>query len=58
MTKTQNIIELILKVIALAMAVATIVLSIFQAASVETYVVLLGIGLFTLALAAFSGKKE
>jgi len=58
MTKTQNLIGLILKIIALAMAVATIVLSIFQTATVETYVVFLGIGLFTLALASFSGKTE
>jgi len=58
MTKTQNIIGIVLKAIALAMAIATIVLSIFQAASVETYVVFLGIGLFTLSLAAFNGRKE
>ena len=58
MTKTQNIIGMLLKVIALAMAIATIVLSIFQAASVETYVVFLGIGLFTLSLASFNGRKD
>lgn len=58
MTKTQNLIGIILKVIALAMAVATIVLSILQTATVETYVVFLGIGLFTLSLASFYGKTE
>jgi hypothetical protein len=58
MTKTQNVIGVILKVIALAMAIATIVLSILQTATVETYVVFLGIGLFTLALASLSGKTE
>ncbi len=57
MTKKQKTVSVILKAIALAMAVATIVLSIFQAASTETYVVLLGIGLFTLALAFFNEPR-
>lgn len=57
MTKTQKTIGIVLKAIALAMAVATIVLTIFEAASTETYVVLLGIGLFTLALAFFNEPR-
>ncbi len=48
----------ILKAIGLAMAVATVVLSILGAALVETYITLLGIGLFAIALALFLEGKE
>ena len=50
--KTQALIDLILKAVALGMAVASIVLGILQAVAVETQVTLLGMGLFALALAA------
>jgi hypothetical protein len=45
-------IDLVLKAVALGMAVATLVTGILGAASVETHVTLLGIGLLCLALAA------
>ena len=54
---TGEIIPLILKAVALAMSVATIVLSILNVADIDTYVTLLGIGLFTLAVAALQGVK-
>jgi hypothetical protein len=44
---------LVLKAVALAMGVAVIVLSILNAATLETTVSLLGFGLFALALASF-----
>ncbi len=54
----QPIVSLILKAIALAMAVASIVLSYVGTASVEkTVVPLLGVGLFALSLSVI-GKKE
>ena len=52
MKEAQPIIVLALKAVALAMAVASVVLVILKASGVETYVILLSIGLFTLALAA------
>ena len=50
----QSITTIILKAIALAMALAAVVLSILGTASVETGVTLLGIGLVALVLASFS----
>ena len=47
-----SIIDLVLKAVALAMSVATIVVGFLKAAPLETQVTLLGIGLFALALAA------
>ena len=47
-----SIVDLVLKAVALAMSIATVVLGFLGAASLETRVTLLGIGLFTLALAA------
>lgn len=44
--------SLVLRAVALAMAVAAIVMSILGTVGVETLVTLLGIGLFTLALDA------
>ena len=46
----RNIFDLIFKAIALAMAVAVIALNILHAASVETSLLLLGTGLFGLAI--------
>lgn len=48
-----SIVVLVLKAIALAMAVAAVVLGILKTAVPETLIMLLGIGLFALALAAF-----
>lgn len=51
-SKVSIIISFVLRAVALAMGVATIVLGILGAAEVATQVTLLGIGLFTLALDA------
>jgi hypothetical protein len=48
----------ILKAIALAMGVAVVVLGIMGATTMETSVMLLGIGLLAMALSAFTGVKE
>lgn len=57
MENAEHIISLVLKVVALAMAVVSIVLGFIpEAADVGTQVTLLSIGLFTLALAAL--QKE
>ena len=57
MENTQNIVGLILKAVALAMSVASIVLGFLpDAADLDTHLTLLGIGLFALAVAAF--RKE
>ena len=58
MRKAQPIVNLVLKAIALAMAVASVVLSILGEATAETVIILLGIGLFALAVAALQQPKE
>lgn len=58
MSKTQQISALVFKAVALAMAVASVVLSILGEASVETHVTLLGIGLFALAVASLQKIKD
>jgi len=58
MENTQRIINLVLKAVALAMGVVSIVLGFFpDAADIGTQVTLLSIGLFTLALATLQ-KEE
>ena len=57
MDKAQPIITLALKAVALAMAVASVVLSIVGEAPVGTNVLLLGIGLFALSVAALQKTK-
>ncbi len=58
MDNAQRIISLVLKAVALAMGVVSIVLGILpEAADVGTQVTLLSIGLFALALAALQ-KEE
>jgi len=58
MENPQRIISLVLKAVALGMAVVSIVLSFLpEAADISTQVTLLSIGLFTLALAALQ-KEE
>ena len=52
MTDTRQISTLILKIVALGMGIASIVLVILGHASLETNLILLGIGLFALALAS------
>ena len=57
MENTQRIINLVLRAVALGMAVVSIVLGFLpEAADIGTQVTLLSIGLFTLALAAL--QKE
>ena len=54
MENTQRIINLVLKAVALGMAVVSIVLLFLpDAADIDTHVTLLSIGLFALAVAAF-----
>lgn len=59
MENTQRIISLVLKAVAPAMAVVSIVLGFLpDAADISTQVTLLSIGLFTLSLAAYKQKVE
>ena len=58
MGKAQPIVILALKAVALAMAVASVVLSAINAATVEVTMVLLGVGLFALALASLQQTKD
>ena len=53
----MRITELVLTAIALAMGVVTVVLSILKTAPVETNIMLLGIGLFSIALAKLQKVK-
>jgi len=54
MENTQNIINLVLKAVAVGMSVASIVLGVLKVTDVNTQITLLGIGLFTLSVAALS----
>ena len=56
MKSAQDIIGLVLKVVALAMGVVSIILGFLKVADIDTQVTLLSIGLFTLAFAAL--QKE
>jgi len=58
MENAQNIINLVLKAVAVGMSVASIVLGVLRVADVNTQVTLLGIGLFTLSVAALSKTDE
>ncbi len=58
MQKFPSTILLILKAIALAMAVASIVLGILKQTPLETHVTLLAIGMFALAMAALLQGQE
>lgn len=54
----KSISSVILRAIALAMSVAAIILGILNAATIETCVALLGVGLFALALDSFLQKSS
>lgn len=56
MNTQKSMMNLILKAVAMAMAVASIVLGILGESTVDTYVTLLGIGLFALAVAAMRSE--
>ena len=58
MQDSKTLVDLVLKAVALAMAVASIVLGILSAAPLETNVTLLGIGLLALALVALRGHER
>ena len=57
MKSAQEIIPIVLKAVALAMGVVSIVLGILNVADASTQITLLSIGLFALALAALQ-KEE
>lgn len=57
MNKNSAMVSKILKAVAMGMAVCVLVLGILKADNVETSIVMLGIGLFTLALDALNGGK-
>ncbi len=57
MTQNQVLVSRILKVVALGMGTAVLVLSILQATTIETSITMLSIGLFALALAALQGMN-
>ena len=57
MNRVEPITGVVLRAIALAMAVASIVLGYLGTAALETIVPLVGIGLFALALAGFLRTK-
>lgn len=52
MNKTQNLINLVLKAVAVGMSVGAAVLGYLEAASLETQVSLLALGVFALAVAS------
>jgi hypothetical protein len=55
MSENQSILSLVLKVVGLAMGVVVIVMSILDAADINTYALLLGIGLAAMGLEALQG---
>jgi hypothetical protein len=56
--QASKVTAMILKAVALAMSVAVVVLNILGAATVETSITLLGIGLLGVTLGSFIGVKE
>lgn len=54
--KIGKMIDLVLRAIAVAMAVAAVVLNVLAVAAVQTQILLLGIGLFCLAVTALDAK--
>jgi hypothetical protein len=58
MKESPELIPLIFKAIALAMSVASVVLSIMNVAPVQVHIILLGLGLFALSVAAVQKTKQ
>ena len=58
MKERSEIVQLVLKAVAMAMGVASVVLSILGTVPVETNVMLLGMGLFALGLAALDRETD
>ena len=57
MTKVQSTINLVLKAVAIGMAIPSIILLLLDVVSLETNVMLLSIGLLALALAYLSESE-
>ena len=57
MTKVQSTINLVLKVVAIGMAIPTLILVALDVGSLETSVTLLAVGLLALALAYLSESE-
>ena len=58
MQERSGILQLILKAVGMAMGVASVVLSVLRTVPVETNVILLGIGVFALGLAALDRETD
>jgi hypothetical protein len=58
MSKYGAIIDLVLKAVGMAMGVVTVIIGILDAATANTLVMLLGIGVFCLGLSALSNIDE
>ena len=58
MEDRSKIVQLVLKAVGMAMGVASVVLSLLGVAPVETNVILLGIGVFALGLAALDAETD
>jgi hypothetical protein len=58
MENVKSTINLVLKAVAIGMAVPSIILLLLDAASLETIVTLLSIGLFVLAVASLSESES
>jgi hypothetical protein len=58
MEDRSKIMQIVLKAVGMAMGVASVVLSLLGAAPVETNVILLGIGVFALGLAALDRETD
>jgi hypothetical protein len=56
--KTSNLVNTILKAVALALSVAVILLGFFKSATVETSIALLSLAVFALALSTLNGTKQ
>ena len=56
--KIGELVDLVLRAVALAMAVAVVVLNILGVMQANAQLLLLGIGLFCLALSALDRKQE
>jgi hypothetical protein len=56
--QTERIVSLVLKAVAVGMSIASFVMGLFGVADIDTHLTLLGIGLFTLAVAALQKEGQ
>jgi hypothetical protein len=54
----KSLVALAFRAVALAMAAASIILAALKVTSMETYIIMLSVGLLTLALAGFMQRSE